>query len=228
MGYISPLSLRRILRIARSALRGTGLALITLIFVLVFYVYLGLLRRGRGGQHLSVLFFVLIASWGWWFYLDHYGLLYSTQGIWRRVQERVQKIAPFLSLDSDPYASPHSAAFEQELNYVRNSVKVVMDMYDGTMEMYDGTVRFYVMDPEDPVLAFYRRAFPGVFMDLSQLSADLKMHLRYPEDLFSIQADMYRSFHVRYRRSSITGRTSGCSPGRNTQALSRPCRPITS
>jgi hypothetical protein len=57
-------------------------------------------------------------------------------------------------------------------------VKVVVDMYDGS-------VRFYVMDPNDPVLAVYRDAFPGVFSDLNQLSADLKTHLRYPEDLFS-------------------------------------------
>ena len=60
------------------------------------------------------------------------------------------------------------------------------------MDMYDGTVFFYVMDPEDPVLAVYRRAFPGVFKDLDQLSPDLKLHLRYPEDLFEIQADPIR------------------------------------
>ena len=52
------------------------------------------------------------------------------------------------------------------------------------------------MDPKDPVLAVYRRAFPGVFKDLDQLSADLKKHLRYPEDLFAIQADQYRTFHM--------------------------------
>jgi uncharacterized membrane protein (UPF0182 family) len=132
--------------------------------------------------------------------------------IWRRVQERVDQVAPFLRLDQDPYAvvsdgklywiqdaytisdhfpysSPHTAAFEEGLNYIRNSVKVVVDMYDGT-------VRFYVMDPNDPVLAVYRRAFPGVFTDLGRLSADLKKHLRYPEDLFSIQADQYRTFHM--------------------------------
>jgi len=57
---------------------------------------------------------------------------------------------------------------------------------------YDGTVLFYVMDADDPGLAVYRRAFPGVFKDLSQLSGDLKQHLRYPEDLFSIQADLGR------------------------------------
>jgi uncharacterized membrane protein (UPF0182 family) len=132
--------------------------------------------------------------------------------IWRNVHERVEHVAPFLRLDQDPYSvvsegklywiqdaytvsdhfpysTPHGAAFTQGLNYIRNSVKVVVDMYGGT-------VRFYVMDPNDPVLAVYRRAFPGVFMDLNQLSADLRTHLRYPEDLFTIQADQYRTFHM--------------------------------
>ena len=80
------------------------------------------------------------------------------------------------------------AAFDG-LNYIRNSVKVVVDMYDGT-------VRFYVMDPKDPILAAYRLAFPGVFNELSELSADLKKHLRYPENLFTVQADQYRTFHM--------------------------------
>jgi uncharacterized membrane protein (UPF0182 family) len=81
-----------------------------------------------------------------------------------------------------------SAAFDGQ-NYIRNSVKAVVDMYDGT-------VRFYVMDPKDPILAVYRQAFPGVFNDLSELSPDLKKHLRYPEDLFTVQADQYRTFHM--------------------------------
>jgi uncharacterized membrane protein (UPF0182 family) len=132
--------------------------------------------------------------------------------IWRTVQERVAQIAPFLRLDTDPYpvlsagklywiqdaytdsdqfpySYPHGAGFGDNLNYIRNSVKVVVDMYDGT-------VSFYIMDPQDPVLAVYRRAFPGVFNDLDQLSADLKSHLRYPEDLFAIQADQYKTFHM--------------------------------
>jgi len=132
--------------------------------------------------------------------------------IWRRVQDRVQQIAPFLRLDKDPYgvvtggkqywiqdaytvsdhfpySTPHAANFQEGLNYIRNSVKVVVDMYDGT-------VQFFVMDPNDPVLAVYRNAFPGVFKDLNQLSPDLKAHLRYPQDLFSIQADQYRTFHM--------------------------------
>jgi hypothetical protein len=132
--------------------------------------------------------------------------------IWRNVQERVSQVAPFLKLDADPYAvlsegklywiqdayttsnrfpysDPHSSTFGNGLNYIRNSVKVIVDMYDGT-------VSFYIMDPQDLVLAVYRRAFPGVFKDLNQLSADLKLHLRYPRDLFAIQAAQYESFHM--------------------------------
>jgi uncharacterized membrane protein (UPF0182 family) len=132
--------------------------------------------------------------------------------IWLDVQQRVAKVAPFLTLDSDPYpvvsgghlywiqdayttsngfpyAQPHQAGFGQTLNYLRNSVKVVVDMYDGR-------VKFYVMDPKDPILGAYRRAFPGVFQNLSALSPDLKAHLRYPEDLFAIQADEYKTFHM--------------------------------
>jgi hypothetical protein len=132
--------------------------------------------------------------------------------IWRNVQERVSQVAPFLSLDADPYAvvsegklywiqdaytisdhfpysNPHREGFGSGLNYIRNSVKAIVDMYDGT-------VSFYVMDSHDPVLALYRAAFPSVFKDLSELSPDLKLHLRYPQDLFGIQAAQYESFHM--------------------------------
>ena len=132
--------------------------------------------------------------------------------IWRNVQERVSQIAPFLKLDADPYAvvsegklywiqdaytlsdcypysNPYRAGFGNGLNYIRNSVKVIVDMYDGT-------VSFYIMDPDDPVLAVYRRAFPGVFKDLNELSPDLKLHLRYPQDLFGVQATQYETFHM--------------------------------
>jgi uncharacterized membrane protein (UPF0182 family) len=132
--------------------------------------------------------------------------------IWRDVQQRVANIAPFLNLDSDPYpvlsdgqlywiqdayttsnqfpyASPHLDGFGQSINYIRNSVKIIVNMYDGS-------VQFYVMDPKDPILAAYQRAFPGVFKPLDQLSPDLTSHLRYPEDLFAIQADEYKTFHM--------------------------------
>jgi len=132
--------------------------------------------------------------------------------IWRNVQQRVSEVAPFLSLDSDPYAvlsggnlywiqdayttsaqypyaDQHQDGSGNTLNYIRNSVKVIVNMYDGTMQ-------FYIMDPKDPILAAYRRAFPGVFQNLAQLSPDLKSHLRYPEDLFAIQSDEYKTFHM--------------------------------
>jgi uncharacterized membrane protein (UPF0182 family) len=132
--------------------------------------------------------------------------------IWRSVQERVSQVAPFLLLDKDPYAvvsagklywiqdayttsdrypysQPETNGSAEGINYIRNSVKVVVDMYDGT-------VSFYVMDPKDPVLDVYRRAFPGVFKNLRELPAGLKSHLRYPEDLFAIQASQYETFHM--------------------------------
>jgi hypothetical protein len=132
--------------------------------------------------------------------------------IWRSVQERVSQIAPFLLLDNDPYAvvsdgklywiqdaytvsdrypysRPQATGSAAGINYIRNSVKIVVNMYDGS-------VSFYIMDPKDPVLAVYRRAFPGVFKDLSELSVGLKSHLRYPEDFFAIQAAQYSTFHM--------------------------------
>lgn len=132
--------------------------------------------------------------------------------IWRDVQQRVTKVAPFLHLDDDPYpvlsagqlywiqdayttsaqfpyASPFRAGFGESLNYLRNSVKVIVNMYDGS-------VQFYIMDPKDPILAAYQRVFPGVFKPLDQLPTDLKAHLRYPEDLFAVQSDKYKTFHM--------------------------------
>jgi uncharacterized membrane protein (UPF0182 family) len=132
--------------------------------------------------------------------------------IWRSVQERVSQVAPFLLLDHDPYAvlsegklywiqdaytvsdrfhysSPQATGSAQGMNYIRNSVKAVV-------AMYDGTVSLYAMDSKDPVLGMYERAFPGVFKDLTGLPADLKAHLRYPEDLFGIQSTQYETFHM--------------------------------
>ena len=148
---------------------------------------------GKGGIPLDSFWKKLLFSWTQKdvnILLTSYLRPESRIQIWRTVQERVAQIAPFLRLDTDPYpvlsagklywiqdaytdsdqfpyADPHGTGFGNNLNYIRNSVKVVVDMYDGT-------VSFYVMDPKDPVLAVYRRAFPGVFKDLDQLSADLK------------------------------------------------------
>jgi hypothetical protein len=128
--------------------------------------------------------------------------------LYRTVRERVGRIAPFLSLDPDPYLVvsrgrlfwiqdgytvssryPYSDPYSSRLNYIRNSVKAVVDAYNGS-------VSFYVSDPDDPVLRAYARAFPGSFKALSQMAADLRDHIRYPEDLFRIQVDRLTTYHM--------------------------------
>lgn len=128
---------------------------------------------------------------------------------YRNISERVEKLAPFLTYDKDPYmvidsgrikwiidayttskALPYSHEYEEEdFNYIRNSVKVVIDAYDGTVD-------FYAMDSRDPILQTYMKIFPGVFKDRSALPASLVAHLRYPETLFNIQSTMLSNFHM--------------------------------
>ena len=127
----------------------------------------------------------------------------------RTIQDRVRTIAPFLRLDRDPYlvisegrlfwmqdAYTTSRYFPYaqtlpglELNYIRNAVKVVIDAYNGT-------VSFYVADSSDPIAATYQRIFPGLFKPLADMPQDLQKHIRYPEDLFFIQAQVYRTYHM--------------------------------
>ena len=126
----------------------------------------------------------------------------------RNIQERVHAIAPFLQLDHDPYLVigagrlywlqdayttsswfPYAQPRPSGITYIRNSVKVVIDAYNGT-------VAFYVADAADPLLATYRRIFPSLFKPFDAMPADLKKHVRYPEDLFQIQAEVYRAYHM--------------------------------
>jgi uncharacterized membrane protein (UPF0182 family) len=126
----------------------------------------------------------------------------------RQVRERVGHIAPFLLYDSDPYLVlaegklywiqdaytisdryPYTEPYRRRLNYIRNSVKVVIDLYQGKVD-------FYMMQPDEPVLGVYRRAFPGVFRPLEEMPAELHGHLRYPEDLFRIQVAEYNRYHM--------------------------------
>lgn len=127
--------------------------------------------------------------------------------IHRNIVERVNKIAPFLSYDSDPYivisegklywiidayTTSDKFPFSQpmgEINYVRNSVKVVIDAYNGT-------TNFYITDENDPIAQTYSKIFPELFTDLSSLSDDLKAHFRYPQDLFEIQCKVLEKYHV--------------------------------
>jgi uncharacterized membrane protein (UPF0182 family) len=127
----------------------------------------------------------------------------------RSIVQRLSRLAPFLRLDRDPYlvvsrgrlywvqdAYTTSATFPYSepvpnlgFNYIRNSVKVVTDAYDGTVD-------FYAVDESDPVLAAYARIFPGLFRPFADMPEDLRRHVRYPEDLFLIQAEMYRTYHM--------------------------------
>ena len=131
----------------------------------------------------------------------------------RAITERVPKIAPFLSYDRDPYLvsadgrllwvwdaytltgrypnsqpQPSNGAFPGA-NYIRNSVKVVIDAYDGT-------VRFFLTDPDDPIIAAYTRIFPDLFEPLDAMPPELRAHLRYPEDLFLAQNQAFLMYHL--------------------------------
>ncbi|HEX3946918.1 MAG TPA: UPF0182 family protein, partial [Acidimicrobiales bacterium] len=136
----------------------------------------------------------------------------------RTVQGMAEKAAPFLSYDGDPYAAvvdghidwildayttsaeypysqnadtqqvPPGSGLPGSYNYVRNSVKVVVDSYTGSMT-------FYAMD-NDPILRAYESAFPGMFVPASAMPASLAAHLRYPEDIFSVQAAVYGRYHI--------------------------------
>jgi hypothetical protein len=130
---------------------------------------------------------------------------------YRNIQERVNHLAPFLKLDSDPYLVviegrlfwiqdaytttdryPYSEPLGS-INYIRNSVKVVIDAYEGD-------VTFYITDPEDALIQTYRAIFPKLFAPAGEMPESLRVHLRYPEDMFSIQASVYQSYHMRDAR----------------------------
>lgn len=130
----------------------------------------------------------------------------------RNVFDRVKALAPFLTFDSDPYIvvgddgrlswmldafttsdsypySTHFALGNDQINYIRNSVKVVIDAYNGN-------VSFYVFDPSDPIISAYRNVFPQLFKDASTMPADLRRHVRYPELLLRLQATAYGLYHM--------------------------------
>jgi uncharacterized membrane protein (UPF0182 family) len=128
--------------------------------------------------------------------------------LWRTVQQSVSRSAPFLKLDRDPYlvvdqgrlfwiqdaytiadGFPYSEPTDDGFSYIRNSVKVVVDAYEGD-------VRFYVIDPADPVLRAYQAAFPNLFRSLDEMSPGLRQHLRYPQDLFEVQVDKFNTYHM--------------------------------
>lgn len=129
----------------------------------------------------------------------------------RNVKERVGRIAPFLDYDRDPYlvisdgrlrwildayTSTDRYPYSQPLlmngtriNYIRNSVKVVIDAYDGSID-------FYQSDPDDPIIKTYAKIFPKTFHKLSDMPKSLIEHIRYPEDIFTLQTAIYTTYHM--------------------------------
>jgi uncharacterized membrane protein (UPF0182 family) len=129
--------------------------------------------------------------------------------IYRTVTERVQRIAPFFRYDRDPYLVitddgrlvwmldgyttsdryPYADPVRGMGNYIRNSVKA-------TVDAYSGAVALYMADATDPLVRVYAGAFPGLLKPLGEMPSDLRRHIRYPEDLFSIQARKYATYHM--------------------------------
>jgi len=137
----------------------------------------------------------------------------SRMMIHRRVADRLQELAGFLQWDPDPYlvitdegrlvwmcdgyttsdAHPYSRAVDVpnmgRINYIRNAVKATVDAYDGETHMY-------IFAPDDPIIAAYQHLFPDLFRPASQMPANLRAHARYPETLFAVQAEIYRTYHM--------------------------------
>jgi uncharacterized membrane protein (UPF0182 family) len=173
--------------------------------------------EGRGGVQISSFFRRLVYAWN---FLDPSVLLsrYITSDsrimFHRTVTDRDYTIAPFLSYDSDPYlvvgddghlywihdayTTSNMFPYSQPLprkgnqagpNYIRNSVKVVIDAYNGD-------VSYYIIDPADPLVQTYSKIFPSLFKPLKDMPSFLRKHIRYPMDLFIIQAQMYATYHM--------------------------------
>src|ERR1035437_1873063 len=173
--------------------------------------------EGRGGILLSNFWRKLVVAHetvGLRLFISEYFTPESRVLLRRNIVERVERLAPFLTFDRDPYIVadgdhysyivdaytssanyPYSEAYQGSLpalhgrNYLRNSIKAVIDAYNGS-------VTFYVFDNHDPIIKAYRRMLPGLFKDRSEMPQNLQHHIRYPEDLFTVQGEMYGTYHM--------------------------------
>ena len=172
--------------------------------------------QGEGGVKLSSFFRKLLYAWQ----MADANILLTGQIsadsrilYYRQIQQRISHIAPFIMLDKDPYLVmssgqlywmqdgytttdkyPYSTPFKDSFNYIRNSVKVVVNAYDGSMS-------FYVVDSADPLINTYSKIFPDLFKSMDEMPPDLRTHIRYPEDLFNVQATMYQLYHIKDART---------------------------
>jgi uncharacterized membrane protein (UPF0182 family) len=170
---------------------------------------------GIGGVKLSSIFRRLAYAWQF----GDFNILISGEIIpesriqyHRAIQERVAKATPFLVLDRDPYIVaaegqlfwvqdayttsdhyPYSDPIDDpttgQINYMRNSVKAVIDAYDGSLN-------YYIWDETDPIVRTYARIFPELFKSKDEMPEGLKSHVRYPQDFFSVQAEKYLKYHM--------------------------------
>jgi uncharacterized protein len=171
--------------------------------------------EGEGGVSLDGFFRRLVYAWE----LGDLNILLSSELnpasqllYYRNIGARIGHLAPFLQLDADPYLVivdgklywiqdaytttdryPYSEPVAGGVNYIRNSVKAVIDAYDGSVTMY-------VTEPDDALIRTYQAIFPGLFVPASQMPEAFRQHLRYPEGMFNIQATVYRSYHMRDAR----------------------------
>ncbi len=161
-----------------------------------------------------------------------------TQILYRRnIVDRVKDIAPFLNYDSDPYVvvadgkpywvidaytTADTYPYSQQdsaagINYIRNSVKVVIDAYEGTAD-------FYIADPTDPIIKAYAKSFPTLFKPIEAMPAAVRQHVRYPVDMFNVQVSVYRTYHmtdpqVFYNREDVWAVPEESNGPGSTQAL---------
>jgi uncharacterized membrane protein (UPF0182 family) len=173
--------------------------------------------QGTGGILLSNLWRKLVIAHefdGLRLFISGYFTPQSRVMLRRNIVERAQTLAPFLSFDHDPYIVadadhysyildaytmsenyPYSEAYQGSLatfrgyNYLRNAVKAVIDAYNGS-------VTFYVFDQHDPIINAYRQVLPELFKDAREMPENLRRHIRYPEDIFTVQAEMYGTYHM--------------------------------
>jgi uncharacterized membrane protein (UPF0182 family) len=196
---------------------------------------------GKGGfptDATGVRTLAAIAQGDWNIVLSNAFNADSRMMIRRKVPERVSTLAEFITWDSDPYlvitdegrlvwiidgyttsaAQPYSREVSlndgTQLNYIRNSVKATVDAYDGSVHMY-------VFDDKDPLIQAYQRLFPALFTPASEMPKDLRAHARAPETLFRVQAEMYRTYHMRepesyYNRADLWDIAS-YTAGQNSQ-----------
>jgi uncharacterized membrane protein (UPF0182 family) len=156
----------------------------------------------------------------------------------RTIAGRVERIAPFFRYDRDPYMVitddgrlvwmldgytttdryPYSEPVAGLGNYIRNSVKVVIDAYDGS-------VTFYLADAGDPLVRVYASAFPGLLKPLEQMPADLRQHIRYPEDFFAIQARKYATYHMEDPQVFYNKEDLWATPRRTVEGREREMEP---